>query len=424
MYYFSSIFAGSSVRVLGPTNRVNTPTGFDPSWECFVDEISIGATQPQETNYMLCEQQQLVDGQHVVTVNVSQATQAGRTVWVDDIIYTPSSNVTSDGGYTLVDSIDPAIAYGDGWLDLFSFANFTSQIGTEFVFNFTGVLYRVISNKIFHADWEIIGIGLSWAGPIPTEFPHNSSSATYSIDGGSPVTFRLNGLPQGGSTLYNQIFFSTPQLPDGPHNLRVVHGGTAAETPLTFDYLVVTTGSSTATSTSSPTPTSMTPQPPDSHETPVGAIVGGVLGGIIAIILGLLFLVWRRKRRRNVQLQEDPKLPQDMSPLTIPTHDLSSGLLQTQTAQRDISYSTSPSLATASRLDPMSIVSVDPSPGAPMSTFESSRSTEPLGNAIRQQAKELVCLEYTRMEPVIHQDSGRRFHQNDGAEVPPGYTAD
>jgi hypothetical protein len=155
MYYFSSIFAGSSVRVIGATNRVNTSTGFDPSWECFVDKISIGATPPYqypETNWLLCEQKQLVDGQHVVTVNVNQATQAGRTFWVDDIIYTPSSNVTSDGGYTLVSNLDPAIAYGDGWLDLSNVANSTSQTGTEFVFNFTGVLYRVISNKIFHAD--------------------------------------------------------------------------------------------------------------------------------------------------------------------------------------------------------------------------------------------------------------------------------
>jgi hypothetical protein len=267
---------------------------------------------------------------------------------------------------------------------------------------------------------------------IPTEFSHNSSSATYSIDDSLPVPFRLNGLPQGGSTAYNQIFFSTPQLLPGAHNLRVVHGGTDAETPLTLDYLLVTMGSNSTTSTSSTptssTPTSSTPtststpQLSNSYETPVGAFVGGVIGGIIAIILGLLFLLWRRRRRRNVQLQDNPKAPQDVSPLMIATYGSSSGLHQNVNSS-EISYSTSLSPATASHLHPMSIMSVDPSPTSG-TTIGSSRSIEPLTNAIRKQAQELVRLEYTHPEPVIHQDSGRRFHHNDGAEVPPGYTAD
>jgi hypothetical protein len=141
---FSSISAGTSIQIKGTSNRVNTSTGFDPSWECFIDKISIGATQPfqyPENNWLLCEQQLLVDGQHLVTVNVSQATQAGRTFWFDDIVYTPSSNVPSDGAYTLVDNVDPAIAYGDGWLNLGNVANFTSQTGAGFVFNFTGVVH-------------------------------------------------------------------------------------------------------------------------------------------------------------------------------------------------------------------------------------------------------------------------------------------
>lgn len=157
--------------------------------------------------WVLCEQPQLVDGPHIVTV---KATAAGRTFWFDDITYTPSSNVSQNGVYILVDNFDPGIVYGSPWGALGGAANFTT--GTELRFNFTGK-------------------GLSWFGFIPTEFSHNSTTASYSIDGGNPVTFRLNGLPQDTiPTVYNQNFFSTPALAAGPHTLYVVHHGTDKET--------------------------------------------------------------------------------------------------------------------------------------------------------------------------------------------------
>jgi len=141
---FSSIWAGSSVKVFGSTNRVKNPTtGFDPSWECFVDKISIGATQPfefAENNWLLCEQEQLVDGPHVVTVNVTQDTAAGRTFWFDNINYTPSLSVPKDGAYILIDNFDPDLFYGDGWGPLGGFANLTTTTSAELRFNFTGAV--------------------------------------------------------------------------------------------------------------------------------------------------------------------------------------------------------------------------------------------------------------------------------------------
>jgi hypothetical protein len=134
---------GTSIQILGTNNRVNTTNGFDPSWECFLDKISIGATPPfqyPENNWLLCEQLQLVDGPHVVTVNVTQATASGRTFWFDDATYTPSSNVSKDRAYILVDNVDSDIVYGDGWGPLGATANFTTRTGTEMRFNFTGVV--------------------------------------------------------------------------------------------------------------------------------------------------------------------------------------------------------------------------------------------------------------------------------------------
>ena len=141
---FLFISIGSSIQILGTTNRVNTTSGFNPSWECSIDDISIGATQPfqyAENNWELCGQPQLVDGHHVVTVKVIQATATGRTFWFDDITYTPSSNVSTNGAYVLVQNDDPGVVYGTGWGPLGTTANFTTQTGAELSFNFTGMIY-------------------------------------------------------------------------------------------------------------------------------------------------------------------------------------------------------------------------------------------------------------------------------------------
>jgi hypothetical protein len=159
------------------------------------------------------------------------------------------------------------------------------------------------------------GVGLSWYGRIPPEYPHNSSSATYSIDGGNPISFQLAGLPAGSnSLLLNQIFFTTPTLTAGPHSLLVVNGGNNQTTPLNLDYLIVT---NSATSTDSPGTTSSSANPVStSNGTSVGAIVGGVIGGVIvvvAIIVALLLL--RRRQRPTTGLGDIPVDPFRSPPL-------------------------------------------------------------------------------------------------------------
>lgn len=49
-----------------------------------------------------------------------------------------------------------------------------------------------------------------------------ATTATYFIDGHSPVTVQLNGALANTSTIqYNQIFFQTDQLAPGNHKLDV-----------------------------------------------------------------------------------------------------------------------------------------------------------------------------------------------------------
>lgn len=166
-------------------------------------------------------------------------------------------------------------------------------------------------------------------GFIPKELPHSASSATYSIDGGPLIVFPLNGLlPDSTTTVYNQIFFTTPELPVGLHSLVVKHRGTSQQTPLTLDFLYVTNTSApvmspmsisavtnsfsttltrvptrimsptfiSTTSNSVATTATNPPPQPRMDRSPVGVIAGVVVGGILLISL-ILFLLWRIKRR-------------------------------------------------------------------------------------------------------------------------------
>ena len=143
MHYSSHIIhvlEGRGVKVFGSNNRVNTSAGWDPRWECFVDGISIGATEPFpffENNWALCEKRSLDDGPHRLTVDVTSTT--GKEFWFDYVRYEPSASVSEDTAYIFVDNHDSAIVYGSGWGPLGTVANMTTRLGSELRFNFTGM---------------------------------------------------------------------------------------------------------------------------------------------------------------------------------------------------------------------------------------------------------------------------------------------
>jgi hypothetical protein len=131
---------GSAIQVYGSNNRANTSSGWDPSWECSIDNISVNPTDPFpyfENNWLFCQKLDLNDGPHELTVNVTST--SNQTFWFDFIRYAPSANVFEGANYVLVDNQDPAILYGSGWGPLGSTANMTGTLGAEFRFNFTGV---------------------------------------------------------------------------------------------------------------------------------------------------------------------------------------------------------------------------------------------------------------------------------------------
>ncbi|RDB27359.1 hypothetical protein Hypma_004464 [Hypsizygus marmoreus] len=439
---FSFSFEGTSVAVFGTTHlvKVDNGTRFDPTWECFVDNVSIGATDPfefPENNWTLCRWNSLSDGPHTITVNV---TTTGSTFWFDSLRFTPSPSASYDSAVLAVENDDPRIFYDSKWMALGGNANFTTEAGSQMKYQFTGT-------------------SLSWVGYIPTELPHNSSSGTYSIDGGSPVTFRLEGLPAGGTvTVYNQVFFSTPELAPGPHSILVTYTGNRQLTPLTLDYLYITSTSSPQTtsdpSSSSPSTSispsstvnpSSTSEVKQNSDPPVGAIVGGVIGGIAIIAAILFFFWWRRRKHHRVahELGRDentfnrapdvtpfmaayqsapqpyksaPQPPLPMAPaFSMPGNE--SQISSYQASSRQPTNNTS----NVSHTHTMSMSSSEPS-NSSASGYVSGTVAQ--SRAIRKgQEANLQPLRPT--SAVVHQDSGLRLPQRDGVieDIPPIYTA-
>ena len=334
---------GSTVSVYGTSQLkpANTSTGYDPSWECFIDGVSIGSTSPfpyAENNWQLCDQSTLNDGPHTLTVN---ATSNGQTFWFDYILYTPSASSSTKIADIWVNNTDPDISYGSGWSDIGNFANMTTTLGSQVQVNFTGTCFCIILRQT--TKCRAIGTSLRWYGYIPTELSHNATSAMYSIDGASPVSFPLDGLPSTNNSLYNQLFFSTPQLSNGTHNLVVVYEGDDQHTPLTLNYLVVTDSTPSSALGGAQPSSSLHPSTPSGQESPSspsglaydasssshssssGAIIGGAVGGGAAfIILALIFLITRRRRNRERQIREEAKLaPCNVSPYKLSYKELS-----------------------------------------------------------------------------------------------------
>ena len=133
-------FSGSEVIVLGTSITTNASGTQDPTWECFVDNISIGwnlsAGARTENHWVFCQSGLLPDGPHVLSTNVTVLRQ--QTFWFDQIQYVPSSNVPLDNSTVMIDSTDPAVQYSSGWTELDGIVNLTKAAGSTVTFQFFG----------------------------------------------------------------------------------------------------------------------------------------------------------------------------------------------------------------------------------------------------------------------------------------------
>ncbi|KIK05694.1 hypothetical protein K443DRAFT_335970 [Laccaria amethystina LaAM-08-1] len=136
-------------------------------------------------NWQLCNWYTLTPGQHTITVNVNSRSQA---FFFDRFEYLPSGQV--DGAGILVNQLDPDLRYDSNCQKLETMSQITQKTDATVFSPFVLV---------------------SWYGTTPTEFSHQETTATYSIDGGPPVTFSAPGLRNANSsTQYNRKLFGIP----------------------------------------------------------------------------------------------------------------------------------------------------------------------------------------------------------------------
>lgn len=316
---FSLTYYGSRVWVYGSNPTRTRASMAEPAWECLIDGIDIGIVTPfefAENNWQFCNWNGdgVTEGEDTLTVNIKSSTIPFR---LDAIRYTPSPGTDVDGASVIVGQDDISVVYGTGWSRLGEFHRQTTTPGARMAVDFTGT--RV-----------------TWMGQVPGSAPAISSQIEYTIDDQAPVVVDLPGY-ETTMTLYEQVFFQTPVLPNGPHRLSVTHRGSSASTPLVLghmfiddgnytvpnleeistDILDLTTGTPTSTSqngwipngspSSSPSPPSTSDTPADSSKAPVGAIVGGVLGGLAFLCLLIVAAYYMYSRRK---LKDDrPQAP-------------------------------------------------------------------------------------------------------------------
>ena len=137
------LFSGSAVLVLGTPITTNASGTQDPTWECFIDNTSIGwqgAPSTGENNWILCGggPGQIEDGSHVLTVKTNVSNQ--QTFWFDQIQYNPSANVSETESVLRIDSSDSAIQYSSGWQSLVQLVNtsYTQITSATLTYQFNG----------------------------------------------------------------------------------------------------------------------------------------------------------------------------------------------------------------------------------------------------------------------------------------------
>lgn len=132
-------FSGTQVIVFGSSITTNASGTQDPTWECFVDDVSIGWNLAKgtasENNWVLC-QSDLKDGPHVLTTIVTVLHQ--QPFWFDQIQYVLPSGVPPVNSTVKIDSSDPAVRYSSGWGEFSGIVNLTQVAGSTVTYDFFG----------------------------------------------------------------------------------------------------------------------------------------------------------------------------------------------------------------------------------------------------------------------------------------------
>ncbi|KAG2008286.1 hypothetical protein CC2G_013733 [Coprinopsis cinerea AmutBmut pab1-1] len=292
----SITFDGTWARLQGTTNltRNSASCSTCPTWTCAVDGQSVPSVEPSFgllSNRVLCDSGPLQPGSHTLTVDV---TGRGDPFWVDFFRYIPSAQASISPPPTLfVDALVPGVQYDSSWT----------------------MLANGWPNRMTHApgaqlNFIFVGTSIAWYGIIPWRSPSVYARAEYSIDGGPPIPFFINDFPESpGDRLTNQLFFKSPSLPDGRHDLNVVYRGDPSSAPLSLDYFIVERGGWLNDSAiEDPGPgggegasgggSQETPAEHGLSKAQLGGIIGGASVAAVLILLLLAYIIYLRRSRK------------------------------------------------------------------------------------------------------------------------------
>ncbi|KAJ7802224.1 hypothetical protein B0H14DRAFT_3488731 [Mycena olivaceomarginata] len=274
-------FNGTSILVQGTIDTSTDANNVtDPTWDCFVDGIKLPPAKPSqfpENNWPL---------------------RKGQAFYFDSLVYTPTLDAVFPSAVLIYVDGDTALNYSSGWKE--AGEQVTQTQNAQVTLNFHGTSATLI-------------------GHIPEQFPPNATSASYTIDGGTPITFPLH-------------------WPSEPPNLTVTHGGDIDHTPLAVKYFYVTntTGMSPVQpSVSFPGPSAATTSPTSpssssSRRSRTGVIAGGVVGGLVLLALLAVLCFWRRRRKtRDLEAAATNPYPMAMADGAPPRSLLSGGSSET-----------------------------------------------------------------------------------------------
>ncbi|KAJ6581837.1 hypothetical protein B0H19DRAFT_1116675 [Mycena capillaripes] len=260
-------FNGMSIHVQGTVDvSIDANNVTDPTWTCLINDIQIPSSSFQfyETNWSLCGQDKIVTGLHTLTI---QVTSRGQPFYLDSLIYTPTLDAVFDSALLIYPNDDPALNYSEGWKEDGEMVTQTENAQVNYTF-------------------------------------HDTS-----------VSFPLLGLSSNKSTIqFNQVIFTTPTLPSGPHTLGVKYGGNANHTPLFLKQLWVTNTTALATQTmAGPSAPAESPNGTSGRRSKAGLIVGGIVAGVLMLILLASIFLWHRRRERHSK----EEISSDLYPMAI-----------------------------------------------------------------------------------------------------------
>ncbi|KAF8895144.1 hypothetical protein BD779DRAFT_1668483 [Infundibulicybe gibba] len=214
---FTFSFRGSTLGVVGSVFGNSSQA---PVWGCSLDgaSMTVHGAPAGPASWTFCDAT-VPNGPHHLMVIVNDPGSVG--FWFDYIVYSPSVGVDVQGSHMYrIDRSDPSIVYSSDWNTLGGFANATTSSHSTLSVNF-------------------FGTAIDWMGYAPVELSHTPTVASYSIDGGFPVNFSIDGLPSDQTSIYDQELFSIRDLKPGNHTLKVTYLGDQSTAALTLNYFNV-----------------------------------------------------------------------------------------------------------------------------------------------------------------------------------------